>query len=138
MDCKLVEIRDEGTLIPALALKFEADTEWDAWLLQRAGYGMPHDWGQQGAYDHYTLLIELTDGHPKAATDPYDWNTGGRTMHAAHKWFRMAPDAWDQLPYTGAVLDVQYILGETDQPKTSGYQEWLAWRERKREQEAQG
>jgi hypothetical protein len=136
MDCKLVEVRDEGTTIICLAIKFQAYSEWDAWALQRCGYGMPHNWSQNEAWDHYTLLIDMTDGHPRAATDPYDWHD--RTMHAAHKWFRMAPDAWDQLPYSGAVLDVEYILGEKEQPKASEYQDWLAYRQRKREREAQG
>ncbi len=45
--------------------------------------------------------------------DPHDWDD--RTLLQAHKHIE---EKWDKLE-DGAVIDVQFILGETKRPKTT-------------------
>lgn len=101
METKLFEIRDEGTLIPALAIRLNSQTEQERYLLARCGYGLT-----------YIILCKL-DG-VRAQYDPYEW-TGGRTLKEAHR-FILAH--WQSLT-TGDVIDVQFILGETQTKKVS-------------------
>jgi hypothetical protein len=112
METKIIEIRDEGTRIIALGLKFRGLNEWEKDALFCAGYGATDD-----DREWYVVLMPLNGGVETARCDPYGWP--GRTMHEAHKWLRDERGAWDSLPFSGAVLDVQYLLGETDAPKTS-------------------
>ncbi len=98
IEVKRVEIRDRATLVPALALRVDGD---DDPLLARAGFhGMP-----------FVILIHFT--HMECQFDPFGWT--GRTMHEAHLWLEAN---WDNLK-DGGVLDVEWILGETDKPKES-------------------
>jgi hypothetical protein len=48
------------------------------------------------------------------AYDPYDW-VGDRTKPHAHQFIM---EHWQELR-DGDVIDVQFILGETDSPKVS-------------------
>jgi len=109
---KALEIRDEGTFIPALAVDmnpslgvFPERCEAQHYLLRRVGYpcdGRPN-----------ILLTKLTaDGSP-AWNDPYGW--GGRTFPVAHNYII---EHWDELR-DGDVVDVSFILGETATPKVS-------------------
>lgn len=98
MDTKFVEIRDEGTFIPALAIRISGA---DGYLSRRAGFGDTA----------CVYLIALAT--EKAAYDPYSW--GNRTMVAAHRWLEEHYDTHKD----GAVVDVQFILGETPAPKLS-------------------
>jgi hypothetical protein len=52
------------------------------------------------------MLTQLTDGDGQY--DPYRWTN--RTMHAAHLWVM---EHFDEVSM-GAVVDVEFILGETD------------------------
>lgn len=104
MDARTYEIRDEGTHIPALAIRLRPQTARDHALLARAGYGLAPT-----EQSKYVILICLAD--MRAQHDPFEWPN--RTMHVAHLHIR---EAW---PPNGAVVDVQYILGETEQPKES-------------------
>ena len=99
MDTKLVEIRDRGTLVPALALRVSGR---DGWLFQRAGFG-----DQPLVY----LIMLATE---QCQYDPYHWDNR-RTMGNAHHWIA---EHWEELT-SGAVVDVEFILGETAQPKRS-------------------
>ena len=98
MTQKWVEIRDRGTLVPALALRLSGA---DGWLAERAGFGdVP-----------CVLLVNLA--RCACQWDPYEWHD--RTMHVAHSWLC---EHWDEF-VSGGVVDVQFILGETDAQKVS-------------------
>jgi hypothetical protein len=97
MQTKLVEIRDRGTFIPALAILV---SEADGYLMKRAGFG------RQCVY-----LVALAT--QKCAYDPFEW--GNRTMNTAHQWIE---DNWYTL-VGDDVIDVEFILGETEKRKQS-------------------
>lgn len=125
MQSKALEIRDEGTFIPALAVnmnprpsypqnammtedEFKASLEASSaqrYLLRRAGYacdGRPN------------VILTRLSGDGQATNDPYSW-TGSRTFPVAHNYII---DHWDELK-DGDVVDVSFILGETKAPKIS-------------------
>lgn len=104
MIAKLFEIRDKATFIPALALALSKRpdlSDAENYLLGRSGYGG----------DRCVMLSRLNGGHIHC--DPYNW--GDRTMHAAHLFIE---ENFDNLE-SGAVIDVEFILGETKAPKVS-------------------
>ena len=109
MTTKVLEVRDHGTCILALAIRMESDNcpirEW--FIHYRSGY--PRDGSS-------IMLMRLADG--KATNDPYEWpavTRDNRTMPVAHHWII---DHWDQLA-DGDVVDTAFILNETDVPKRS-------------------
>lgn len=110
MKVKLLEVRDEGTFVPVICVDMNPTLEpgqfsAQRYLLRRVGY--PCD-GQPNI-----LLTRLSaDGSP-AWNDPYGW--GGRTMPVAHNYII---ENWHKLK-DGDVVDVQFILGETTEPKRS-------------------
>lgn len=104
MQAKTLEIRDEGTFIPALAVDINPDNDEQRYLMRRVGYpcdGRPN-----------IIVTHLTGGY-KADNDPYGW--GGRTWPHAHKYII---EHWAELK-DGDVVDVSFILGETAAPKLS-------------------
>lgn len=116
MIVKALELRDEGTFIPLLAVDMNpagmthavrAGESPDAqrYLLRRCGY--PCDGRPNIAITHLSA-----DGH-KCSNDPYYW--GGRTYPVAHDYII---EHWNELR-DGDVIDVQFILGETTAPKLS-------------------
>ena len=113
MEIKLFEVRDEGTLIPAMATRVlpggptaEAH-ERERALLSRAGFGV-----DGGMDNDYVIFQHLHKG--PSTYNVFDWD-GSRTMHVAHSYIR---DNWRTLK-TGDLIDVQFILGETSEKKTS-------------------
>jgi hypothetical protein len=112
---KALELRDEGTFIALLAVDMNPPVpgfirpgevpQNQIYLLRRCGY--PCDGRPNIVITHMSA-----DGRP-ASNDPYSW--GGRTYPVAHKYII---DHWNELK-DGDVVDVQFILGETKQPKTS-------------------
>lgn len=111
MKAKALELRDEGTFIALLAVDMNAgdpspfSRSPQRYLLRRCGY--PCD-------DRPNILItKLCGDGSKASNNPYFW--GDRTMSVAHNYII---ENWDKLR-DGDVVDVQFILGETDQPKQS-------------------
>ncbi len=101
IEVKRVEIRDSATLIPALALRVSGI---DDPILHRAGFEHP-----------VVILIHLVEPI-ECSWDPYNWSyKSGRTMRAAHVWIE---SHWDKFK-DGAVVDVEFILGETKKPKES-------------------
>jgi hypothetical protein len=107
---KTIEIRDRATFIPALALKLDPVDERDRWLLARAGFGRTPE-----ATATYTLLVHLT-----TLRIEYDWASWtNRTMKEAH---RFVDKMFDELE-PGEVVDVRYIVGETDRPVASEREE---------------
>ncbi len=112
MEVKLFEIRDEGTHIDVLAIRLEARTEQEAYLFSRSGYGhQPLD-GLDGR--GYVALWRMDGGTGNGSTDPFK-HDGGRTVRDAHLFIY---EHWDELE-SGAVVDVQFIAGETAAPKKS-------------------
>jgi hypothetical protein len=131
MICKVLEIRDEGTFIAALAVDMNPGKPYpencsmtedqfkaslDALyartrLLRRCGFpcdGRPN-----------ILLTHLSaDGTP-AWNDPYAW--GGRTWPVAHHYII---NHWHELK-DGDVVDVEFILKERPEPKKSERMEGL-------------
>jgi hypothetical protein len=103
MEMKLIEIRDRGTFIPALAIRVTStgDAAGD-WLLRRGGYSL------DGAS---IILMRLIDC--EAQYDPYDW--ASRTMQTAHVWLL---EHFEDIAH-GAGVDVEFILGERSAPKVS-------------------
>ena len=104
MTAKTLEIRDEGTFIPALAVDINPENEGQRYLMRRCGYpcdGRPN------------VILTRLDGDGKASNDPYEW--GGRTWPIAHHYII---DKWDELR-DGDVVDVSFIHGETSTPKLS-------------------
>lgn len=121
MQTKTLEIRDRGTFIAALAIRFSfqeheakaielATAMWeDRSKGERAICRLWHRTGYGPGGGPYVIMMKLADC--KAANDPYEW--GNRTMAVAHDYVR---GHWDEL-VDGDVVDVEFILGETTTKK---------------------
>lgn len=116
MKVKLIEIRDSATFIPAMAVRLFARSDAEMFLLRRAGYSREQIEGRailaESGIEPYVILCKL-DG-VEAQYDAFSW-TRSRTMGVAHRWII---EHWAEVS-SGAVVDVQFILGETDEPKRS-------------------
>jgi len=108
MENKTFEIRDSGTFIPALAIRLIPNCEKDRYLLAIAGYGRTEE--RQG---DFIILMDL-ENTTRCNFDIYEWRNS-RTFHVAHKYIK---ENWNKLT-SGDVIDVEYIIGETKQIKTS-------------------
>lgn len=108
LDTRLLEIRDDGTHIPALAIRMVGANAVQAYYIHsRCGY--PKDGSG-------IVLMHLDS--QKATVDPYAWQAlgfGGRTMGNAHDFIAKN---FDQLN-DGQVIDVRVILGEESEPVIS-------------------
>jgi hypothetical protein len=103
MIVKALEIRDEGTCISVWAIKPTADNEAQRAILRHAGYG-----------DHPGDYVILMGAHDcDAAYNPMKQR--GRTRQMAHLWIK---EHFDTLK-DGDVIDVEFIMGESETPKTS-------------------
>jgi hypothetical protein len=108
MITKIFEVRDRLTFISVLAIQMTpvapgANLEgYDArrFLLRHCG------WSEDGV-----MMVRVSDG--RGCSDPYDWDD--RTHCVAHVHIN---EKFDEL-LDGAVIDVEYVLGETDHPKVS-------------------
>jgi len=101
----MFEIRDRATFMPVLAIKLNPANEKDRYLLGCAGFrSNPND---------YVILVRLD--YMGAQYDPYSWNLRERTLPRAHQYII---DTFDLLE-SGAVVDVEFLLGETKEPKKS-------------------
>ena len=108
MEIKTFEIRDAGTFIPALAVKMRPMDERDRFLLSRAGYGLSPQ-----SQEKYIMLVMLET--ERCAYAPHNWPGGARTMPVAHEYIE---EHFDELE-NGAVVDVEFILGLSAEPKVS-------------------
>ena len=95
LDTKVLEIRDAGTHIPAIAIRMLAKNNVQNYYFRRLGF--PPDGSAIGL-----LKMDDLDGN----VDPYAW-TGARTMGIAHHFIY---DHFDELS-DGDVVDVEYIAG---------------------------
>jgi len=96
---KYLEIRDRLTCVKAFAFKLPRELPA---LARAAGFGKP------------AVFFGKLDG-TDVTYDPFKHKPVGRTMKEAHLWLR---DNYDSVE-SGDVIDVEYILGETDEPKES-------------------
>lgn len=110
MESKLFEIRDSATFIPILAVRLTPASGDEAYLLARSGYGIEPE--SQGAY---IILCRIVGGELDARSTPNHWGQGTRTLPTAHRYIA---EHWDTLT-SGDVVDVEFILGETSEPKVS-------------------
>jgi hypothetical protein len=105
MKTKALEVRDRNTFIPVVAIDMNPHHDNETYLLRRCGYpcnGRPN------------ILLTRMDGNgARAPCDPYAW--GDRTMLVAHVYII---EHWNMLR-DGDVVDVQFINGETPEPKVS-------------------
>jgi hypothetical protein len=109
MQVKLFEVRDRATFIPVLAVRLLPSTDQESWLLAESGYGLCRE-----CQGNYILLMRLHGGSDQYESSPHYWG-GSRTMKTAHEHII---DNWWNLQ-SGAVIDVEYVLGEAPVPKVS-------------------
>jgi hypothetical protein len=88
-------------MIPALAIRPTAGNEDGRYLVARSGY-------EDGSAFVFLTRLEGLETH----YDPLHWH-GNRTLQTAHQYL---VEHWAEV-VSGAVIDVEYILGERDQPK---------------------
>lgn len=104
MQTKLFELRDRATFIPAIAVLLASEEPRERYLLRRAGYS-PDD------QVPLVLLTRLEGG--KASYDCYDWDV--EPWRTVHHWLE---NHWNEVE-SGAVLDGEFLRGETKVPKQS-------------------
>ncbi len=108
MITKSLEIRDRMTFIAVMAIKMKPANEGQRYLSARSGFGTS-PWDQS----KYVIIMRLDGLETKL--DAYDWSGGARTMKIAHNFIAQNFDDLDD----GDVVDVEFILGETDKMKAS-------------------
>lgn len=105
-ETKLLEIRDEGTFIPVLAIWLESETDSGRYLLARAGYA-------ENPSPAHIVIWQMDGGAGRATSNAYKW--ASHTMNTAHLYIIKN---WDEIE-TGEVIDVEFIRGETRVKKIS-------------------
>ncbi len=101
MTTKTFEVRDRLTFIPVMATRVDTRDQGDDYLLRRAG--MP--------FNEAVLLTNLND-----YKTCYSYNgQNNPTLKRAHQHIY---EHWDTLE-SGQVIDVEFIRGETPEPKKS-------------------
>src|SRR5690242_6663563 len=103
METKLFEVRDAYTCIPVVAVKLDAKSEAERFLLARSGFGVALE--DQRKYVLVASLSQLQYKYSWAS-----WSSG--TMRAAHKYIQ---ERFEKLP-SGWVIDVRYLKQETESP----------------------
>jgi len=94
------------TFIPVICIRPVAENERQRYLLRRDGYRA----------DDTEYCIILIDAQCRGvAYDCYDWPGKSRTKKVAHHYIA---ENWNSLS-DGDVVDVEYILGESDTKKLS-------------------
>ena len=113
MKIKMFEVRDDGTLFPVLAYRMTPENDEQRRLLERCGYG-------NSVVDQasYVWMQRLDGGEGKGTSDVFKWGDS-RTMHEAHKYIKKNFDSMKD----GEVVDVEFILGESDREKVSELQQ---------------
>lgn len=106
MTAKLFEIRDRATCMPMVAIKLDPANDAEAFLLFRAGWT---------DYNPGIVLFGKIDGNgERLEYEPFAWGDN-RSRSVAHAHIAKHFDTLEP----GAVIDVEFILGETREPKTS-------------------
>lgn len=117
MNTKIFEVLDRATCMPVIATKLETDFsqpfEHDAAPIVREHKLLDHlGLDSYGAYK--ILLSIIGSGYAISQIDPFAWE-GSRTKQHAHKYIE---EHFDTLQ-NGAVIDVEFILGECEEPHKS-------------------
>lgn len=107
MECKTIELRDRATFIPMLAIRLIPGCEADRYLIARAGFGR-----EATSQGQHVIFVRLQTG--SGSHDPYE-HGNTRTFGTAHQYLL---EHWDEVE-TGAVIDVEVLLGEKTTPKQS-------------------
>jgi hypothetical protein len=110
MEVKCLEVRDHMTFIPVICIRPVPTNEQQRYLLRRDGYR-----GDES--EHCVIYVDAQCRG--VAYDCYDWPDNPRTHRLAHNYIA---EHWHELA-DGAVVDVEFILGETDRPKLSEREE---------------
>ena len=110
MITKLFEIRDSAAFIPVLAVQLVPLDDAERYLLSRSGFG-----NDDKGYKRYVVVHKLAISKSNGTYDPYNWPGDTRTMCVAHNYIQQH---FDQLE-SGDVIDVEFILGLTEEPKRS-------------------
>lgn len=120
------EVRDRMTFLPVLAVQMLAGSDPHAkennFVRALRGYGARQYLLYHCGYPNtppYSVLLTKLNGTSGATADPYEW--GDRTMRVAHLHVVENFDALED----GAVIDVEFLLGETQTPKRSEREETL-------------
>lgn len=118
MHLKLFELRDRATFIPIFAYLCRPDADAVPWnreaeryLLARAGFNLHSN-------DDHVIIGRLECENPSVSECTYDvhsHHSPARTFMHAHHYIEQH---WNELE-TGAVIDVEFILGETKAPKVT-------------------
>lgn len=106
MTVKFLEIRDSATFIPAVAFRLRPEHPRERYLAARAGFFQ--------SQEQAIWLLKLVTMEAGCHENCWD---GSRTMKEAHKWIKAN---WKDV-VTEDVIDVQFILGETDSKAMSEY-----------------
>lgn len=104
MKLKILEIRDRATFIPVIAIRMSSKDPTKRYYLKRLGFG-----------EDYPLIELIRMDNEDCSYAPCKWDCNTRTMIEAHKYI---VKNWSNLN-NGDVIDVEYILGETETPKVS-------------------
>lgn len=110
METKLFEVRDRATFIPVICVKCKAANEAERYLLADSGYGI-----KEKEQESYILMGRLRDGELRCNSYDQDGYPSVRTLWMAHHHIEKH---WHELK-TGDVIDIEYILNETEAPKLS-------------------
>ena len=106
MESKLFEVRDRGTFIVVVAVRMRPTAPSERYLLRHCGYAL------DAAAPRLVAVARAQADGGEFHYDPFGWSN--RTMRHAHEYIA---SHWETLT-TGALIDVEYILGETPRPKT--------------------
>lgn len=93
-EIKFIEIRDEGTFIPAMATRIHGA---DNWLVRASGYGRT---------SYYVILTQLNG--PVSQYNASKWGKG--TMWTVHDYIK---EHWDEIK-DGDLIDARFIRGEIE------------------------
>jgi len=101
MNIKFFEVRDNATCMPVMCTKLSGQ---DSWLVHRSGFGVDRDY----------VFYQPLNGS-RTEYDLFNW--GDRTRQISHRYIE---ENWDKLQNED-VVDVRFILKETDAPCKSDY-----------------
>lgn len=105
---KFFEVRDKATTASVMCIQMDlmkvlyTQGERSVRIASRAGYAF-----------NPTCILFHPMAHDKIKYDPCEW--GDRTYQVAHDYIIKN---WETLE-SGDIVDVEYILGERDKPKTT-------------------
>jgi len=105
MKAKAFEIRDIGTLMPAVAIQLTPENEAERFLMRRAGWSLTDE-------PHHILLGRLDGG--KFVYDEYEMQHNS-TFFTSIPYIR---EHFDELE-SGQVICTEFIRGERETPKQS-------------------